>query len=327
MFANKAGTTKMPTHITTAGIDTAKHKLDVVVRGIDGACTFDNDSSGWKKLAALVRRHRVDRVGIEASGGYEQGIVVYLRKRKVQVLVLQPAQVKAFARMRLQRAKTDPLDAALIAECTAIVEPRDIEPDPRLQEMAHHLTFLDQIGEDIARFKTRLEHTSDKRLRRVILDDIARLKRRHKEELAGIVARLRTCADLARRLDLIESIPGIGLKTAVVLVIRMPELGRVTREEAAALAGLAPFDDASGSRDGQRHIAGGRQRVRNALYAAALPAAFKWNAALKNFYRRLTQIAKKEHKQALTACARKLLVYANAVLAKGLPWSNVLPQN
>src|SRR6185312_125146 len=126
--------------------------------------------------------------------------------------------------------------------------------------------------------------------------------------------------DLAERLDLVLSIPGIGERTALALLIRMPELGQVSREEAAALAGLAPFDDDSGERKGQRHIAGGRSRLRRALYAAALPAAFRWNAALIQLYQRLIARGKK-HQQALVACARKLIVYANAVVQRDAPWA------
>ncbi|MGH8733928.1 MAG: transposase, partial [Burkholderiales bacterium] len=180
-------------------------------------------------------------------------------------------------------------------------------------------TFVEQIEEDIARLKTRLEHIGDRRLRRFVTADIARLKLRRAAELLRIVRRLRAHDDLARRLDLVLSVPGIGERTALALVIRMPELGRITREEAAALAGLAPFDDDSGRYKGQRHIAGGRGRLRRSLYAAALPAAFRWNKALIDLYARL--IARgKAHNAALVACARKLLIYANTVVARGTPW-------
>ncbi len=119
--------------------------------------------------------------------------------------------------------------------------------------------------------------------------DIARLKARRAAELDRIAKQLRKHDDLARRLDLVLSVPGIGERTALALIIRMPELGRVSREHAAALAGLAPFDDDSGKHKGQRHIAGGRGRLRRSLYAAALPAAFRWNAALMALYARLTR--------------------------------------
>jgi transposase len=164
-----------------------------------------------------------------------------------------------------------------------------------------------------------LEHIDDKRLRRMAEADIARLKLRRAAELKRIALSLRDHADLARRLDLVLSIQGLGPRTAICLVVRMPELGGITREEAAALAGLAPFDDTSGKHDGQRHIAGGRGRVRKALYNAALAAAFKWNPALIALYKRLDKVGK-DHKRALVACARKLIIYANTVLARGTPW-------
>jgi transposase len=317
---NKAGSTKMTQISTTAGIDTAKAKLDVAVHGGAGHWQVENTSAGWRRLAAELTRAVVTRVGIEASGGYESGVVGYLRDQGFAVLVLQPLQVKAYARVHLRRAKNDKLDAALIAACTATIDQPRIEPDDRLAKLAHHLTFVEQIEEDIARFKVRLEHVGDARLRRMVVVDIARLKKRRAAELLRIVTALRAHDDLAHRLDLVLSIPGLGERTAIALIIRMPELGRVSREEAAALAGLAPYDDDSGKHKGQRHIAGGRGRLRRSLFAAALPAAFHWNKALIDLYRRLTARGK-AHNAALIACARKLLIYANTVVQRGTPWT------
>ena len=182
------------------------------------------------------------------------------------------------------------------------------------------LFALQQIEEDIARLKTRLEHIEDARLRRIVMADIACLKARRAAEMLRIVAALRCHNDLARRFELVQSVPGIGERTALALVIRMPELGRISREEAAALAGLAPFDHDSGKHKGQRHIAGGRGRLRRSLYAAALPASFRWNKALVDLYARLTARGK-AHNAALIACARKLLIYANTVVERGTPWT------
>ena len=304
---------------TTAGIDTSKAKLDVALHGRAEHWQIDNTSVGWRRLAADLSRVGVTRVGIEASGGYESGVVGYLRDKGFIVLVLQPIQVKAYARVHLRRAKNDRLDAALIADCTATIDQPRIEPDNRLAKLAQHLTFVEQIEEDIARFKVRLEHVGDPRLRRMVMADITRLKTRRSAELSRIVTALRTHDDLARRLDLVLSIPGLGQRTAIALIVRMPELGRVSREEAAALAGLAPYDDDSGKHKGQRHIAGGRGRLRRSLFAAALPAAFRWNKPLIGFYARLTARGK-AHNAALIACARKLLIYANTVVARGTPW-------
>ncbi len=193
-------------------------------------------------------------------------------------------------------------------------------PDARLIALADHLTFVEQIEEDIARLKTRLEHIDDVRFRRSSWPTSPPEARRL-AELLRIVQALRNHDDLALRLDLVLSVPGIGERTALALVIRMPELGRISREQAAALAGLAPFDDDSGKHKGQRHIAGGRGRLRRSLYAAALPAAFRWNKALIDLYARLIASGN-AHNAALVACARKLLIYANTVVARGTPWVN-----
>ena len=303
----------------TAGIDTSKAKLDVAVHGRSEGWQVENRLTGWQRLAAEFCTVGITRVGIEATGGYESGVVRYLREQGFTVLLLQPMQVRAFARVHLRRAKNDKLDAALIAACTAAIDDPQSEPDPRLAELAGLLTYIEQVEEDLSRLKIRLEHVEEARLRRIVLSDIARLKARRAAELARLAKALRAHADLAHRLDLVLSIPGIGERTALALIIRMPELGQISREEAAALAGLAPFDDDSGKHKGQRRIAGGRARLRRSLFAAALPAAFRWNKALVALYARL--IARgKAHKAALIACARKLLIFANTVVTRGTPW-------
>jgi transposase len=312
----------LQTSTNTAGIDTSKLKLDVAVHGRTECWQVANALPGWRSLVVNLIKAGVARVGIEASGGYERGVVEHLRAAGFVVLVLQPSQVKAYARVHLRRAKNDALDAVLIAACAATIDAPRIAPDPRLVKLAGYLTFLEQTEEDIARFKTRLEHVDEPGLRRIVTNDIARLKARRSAQILLIERQLRTHTDLGRRLDLVLSVPGIGKRTALALIIRMPELGRVSREEAAALAGLAPFDDDSGKHKGQRHIAGGRGRLRRSLYAAALPAAFRWNKALVELYARL--IARgKAHNAILIACARKLLVYANTVVQRGTPWIEI----
>lgn len=302
-----------------AGIDTGKRKLDVALDGSPERLQVENTSEGHRGLVEWLQGHRVKRIGIEASGGYEQAVVAELRRRRFVVVMFQPAQVRAYARFRLQLAKNDKIDAALIAACTAAVKEIHPAPDPRLLPFAEHLTLIDQIGEDIARLKNRLETCRNGRLQAFWKEHLARLVKLEKGEFKTLVAAIRKHPDLAKRLDLINSIDGIGLPTAVAILVRLPEIGQITREQAAALAGLAPYDDDSGERIGARHIQGGRERLRRALYTAALPGAFRWNQQLMALYRRLTA-AGKEHKRALIACARKLLVFANAVVARGTPW-------
>lgn len=303
----------------TAGIDTSKLKLDVAVHGAPQRLSVSNDMAGWQELAGFLRVAGVGRVGIEATGGYERGVVRFLRAAGLEVLRLQPLQVKAFARVRLRRAKNDALDAALIAACASVLEAPSVPADPRLEGLADRLSFVEQTEEDIARAKTRLEHIDDARQRRLVEGDIKRLQRRRADELQRIEVALEKHEDLAQRYRLVLSIPCVGERTALAITLRMPELGQISREQAAALAGLAPFDDDSGLRKGERHIAGGRARLRRSLYMAAFSGALHWNKALMALYQRLTARGKPA-KLALVACARKLIIFANAVVQRGTPW-------
>ena len=237
----RQGSRKMTqTNITTAGIDTSKSKLDIAVYGRAERWQVPNTLPGWRLLVSNLAKTGVTRVGIEATGGYERGVVEHLRTAGFAVLVLQPMQVKAFGRAYLRRAKNDALDAILIAACAAAMDQPRIAPDPRLAELARYLTFLEQIEEDIARFKTRLEHIDEPRLRSLVSSDIRRLKVRRTAHIRIIAKHLRGHDDLARRLDLVLSIPGIGERTALALIIRMPELGQISREEGNGLGRACP---------------------------------------------------------------------------------------
>jgi transposase len=319
---HKERSTKMSKHnMACAGIDTGKRRLEVALTS-GQRLQVENNAEGHAALCGCLRKHRIKRVGIEASGGYEWEVVAQLRRWRFVVVVFQPAQVRAYAKFHLQRAKNDKIDAALIARCTAEVQNIHAPPDPRLLSMAERLTLIDQITDDIARTKNRRESCRDTRTKQHWDGEIVRLQRIVRVELKALVVEVRQYTDLAKRLDLVASVDGLGLRTAVAIVVRMPEIGRVNREQAAALVGRAPFDDDSGDQLGIRHIEGGRRRLRKALYTAALPASFQWNPQLKLVYRRLIA-AGKPHKLALVACARKLLIYANTVVERGTPWTSV----
>ena len=302
-----------------AGIDTGKSKLDVAVTGSLKRWCFDNAAQGHAMLSARLRQHQVERVGIEASGGYERAVVAELRRDGFVVIVFQPIQVRAYARFHLQRAKDDKIDAGLIAGCTAATEKIHAPSDPRLAALADQQTLIDQIIDDMAMLKNRRESAREAYFRQFWTAQIADLKKKEKSEFNKLVAAIRQHDDLSRRLDLIASVDGVGLPTAVAILVRMPEIGRVSREQAAALVGLAPYDDDSGERSGAKHIAGGRERLRKTLYNASLAAAYHWNAQLIAFKDRLLA-AGKLHKVMRIACARKLLIYVNTVVARGTPW-------
>lgn len=304
-----------------AGVDVGKAWLDAATAEGAERLRVSNDERGWAELLGWLSALGVGRVGMEATGGYEQGLAWALREAGLEVRVLQPGQVRAFAVFRLRRAKTDPLDAVLIAQATAAGSSHGqaVAPDPRLAPLAERLTLIEQIEEDLVRAKTRLESFRQERQRTLAQTEIARLKARRGQEIDALVEALKAMSDIAQRLELALSVPGVGPRTALALILRMPELGQISREQAASLAGLAPFNNDSGKRRGERHIQGGRSRLRTSLYAAALPAAFRWNPALGQLYKRI-RAKGKPHKLALVACARKLLTFVNSVLQRGQPW-------
>ncbi|ACL55900.1 IS110 family transposase [Methylobacterium nodulans] len=291
-------------HATTpsASLDIGKDSLDLALTGQPASWRFANTPDGHAALITHLAEHAVRRIGLEASGGYERAVCAVLHRAGFDLVLFQPRQVRAYATDRLRRAKTDRLDAHLIAACTAAHEgPVRTPPDPRLAALAEPLRLLQQIELDLARLKTRRAASRDAAIQARLAEEIARLRVWRAQAFTELLARLRAEPDLAARLELVLSIPGLGARTAVTLLVSLPELGRLSRAQAASLAGLAPFDHSSGKHQGARRIAGGRAGVRTALYAAALPAAWRWNPAL-------------------VACARKLLIYANTVLARGTPW-------
>ncbi|MBH5373549.1 IS110 family transposase, partial [Bradyrhizobium glycinis] len=197
----------MAKHTTIcAGIDTGKRKLDVAIEGRREQLQVKNTPEGHATLLAWLRQHRVRRIGIEASGGYEQPVVVELRRKRFVVVVFQPAQVRAYAKFHSRRAKNDKIDAALIAVCTAAVRKIHAAPDPRLLSFAEQLTMIDQIGEDIARLKNRIESCRNVAINKLWHEDIARLEQRESAELKALVASIRKYPDLAERLALINSV-------------------------------------------------------------------------------------------------------------------------
>lgn len=302
-----------------AGIDIGKYKLDAALNGSKAWLEADNASAGHQKMVDWLKRHKVERIGVEATGGYEKDIVRALRGAGFVVVVLQPLQVRAYAQFRLKLAKNDKIDAAIIADCTASVDEIRLPPDPRFEAFAATQTLIDQLNDDIVLYKTRLETARDEISRAFWRQQSAARTVQVRGARKMLRAEMRAQADLAAKLDLIISVQGIAEKTAMAILIRMPEIGTLSREEVAALAGLAPYDNDSGKRTGHRHIKGGRTRLRGSIYAAAFAATFHWNPQLKSFYQRL-RAKGKTHKMALVACARKLLIFANTVVARGTPW-------
>lgn len=302
-----------------AGIDVAKDHLDIAIHPGGASLRVTYDAQGLSQLDTFLDENGVARVGFEASGGYEWRLLVHLRSRTWPCARLQPVQLRAFAKSRLTRIKNDQFDALLIAAFTASLEHLPDLPQARFDKLLAELTYLEQIEQQIALIKTFAEtaHMPDIRQRHAL--EILRLRSCRKDQLLHIEKALRQDAELARRLDLIISIKGIGLRSALGLVIRMPEMGSASRAEIAALAGVAPYDDDSGKRHGKRHIAGGRERLRKTLYMCAFTAS-RHNKDMAVFYERLRQTGK-EHRCAVIAVARKLIIMANTVVTRNTPWT------
>ena len=325
-FVSKTGIKKMTEDkpITCcAGIDVSKAKLDAVVVPGGEHLEVAYTRQGLRELDAFLARHQVARIGFEASGGYERRLLEHLRAGPIPAVRLQPGQVKAFAKSRLRRAKNDKLDAELIALFTASLEHLPPLPGHLTMELAEHLTFIEQIEDRLVLAKTSLETTLNPRLRRMHEAEITRLETRRKREIMLLAKAVEASSELARRLARVCSIKGVGLRTGLSLVIRLPELGRLTREQVAAMAGLAPYDRDSGKTAGKRRITGGRPRLRTSLFMAGF-SSIQWNPDIKAFYDRL-RANKKAHLTALVAAMRKLVILANALVAKNADWQPYRP--
>jgi transposase len=311
----------------TLGIDASKKRLDCAVfprkAGTDFA--LDNTEQGADALLEWLRDSDIEAVAIESCGGCERLIVRRLREAGVLVLVLQPAQVRAFARLRGKLAKNDRLDARIIAEFAAHFGEARIPRPAAWDRVAEFLTYYQQISEDLARARTCRSSLHDPELCERAQARIAALvaeKKALEQRLRALVAEQ---PDLKARVKLVKTMPGIGFLNAVNLTVRMPELGTLSNKAIAALAGLAPFDDDSGQRQGGRRIRGGRERVRTLLYMGAL-SAMRANPTVKALYDRL--IAKgREHKSALTAAMRKMIVAVNAMVRTNRPWHDITQKN
>ena len=316
----KEGSRKMREDITkTAGIDTGKKKLNLGFWPRAKRLEFDHTPEGFERLAAVLDEHKIKRVGIESTASYHLAVSEFLRGRGFEVIVLQPLQVKAFAMIHLQRAKNDKMDAEMVAGCAAAQTEVHAPHSPEIIRLAEHLTFIEQCEDNAARLKTQLERFTHDGYRKKIKQEIARFERMVRCELNMLEKELRLNRLLSERLDLVLSIPCIGLRSALGALIRMPELGTLSREQAAALLGVAPIDSDSGDHKGVRFIQGGRARARKTLYMAAFSGTFHHNPLLKAFYARLVKRGK-EHTLALVACMRKLIIIINAVLQRGAPW-------
>jgi transposase len=307
------------------GIDVSKAELEVAL-GPEGELeTFANAPQGLRQLVAVLQRRSPTLVVLEATGGYETAAVMALAAVGIDVAVVNPRWVRDFAKATGQLAKTDRLDAQMLARYAQAVRPQPRAlPDELTRELQALVTRRHQLVQMLTAEKNRLG-TAPASMRRQIQAHIKWLQK----QIARLDDELDQCVRShpvwQEQEQLLRSVKGVGPVVARCLLAELPELGTLDGKQIAALVGVAPLNCDSGKHQGRRRIWGGRKRVRAMLYMAVL-SAVRHNVVIRPFYQRLLTAGKRP-KVALTACMRKLLVTLNAILRTGAPWQPDLAQN
>jgi transposase len=306
--------------LVVVGIDVAKDKVDACLRALGLRQTYPNTAPGRRKLIAWLRQHQVNKAVMEASGGYERAWAKVVREAGIAVRIVDPKRVRSFALSAGRLAKNDAIDAEMIAWFGATFSDA---PGQKHDAACEELQTLVKARLSLIDFRMRLISQSEHAALGLVQKARAHILKSLASEIAkleaAICAKVKSVPDFAERAAIIESVPGFAETSSANLIAGMPELGQVSDKIAAALIGVAPYDDDSGKRRGERHIKGGRRWVRNAIYMPCIGAATLNNPVLKAYYQRL--IAKgKEPKVAIIACMRKLIVILNTMIARRQKW-------
>lgn len=302
------------------GIDVAKHSLDVCLASEDRCFTVQYDAAGLRQLVDQLPAAGSCLIVMEATGGYQNRVVAALTAAGHKVAVVNPRQVRDFARGLGILAKTDRLDARVIARFGQHTHPRPIEIGSEKQaELRELVTRRRQLVELRTAERNRLETTTTKIVRQNVRHLVEQLDKQVRGLEDAIGKLLQSEPELASKARLLETVPGVGPVTVTSLLVDLPELGRLDRQQVAALVGVAPFNRDSGKFHGRRAIWGGRAALRSVLYMAALTAR-RSNPLIRAFAQRL-EAAGKPFKVVLTACMRKLLVILNSMVKNNLPWN------
>jgi transposase len=309
------------------GIDVSKEHLDVASEDGALAARFSNDEEGHGKLTKQLLELRPTLVVMEATGNYQLEVGLVLAAAKIPLAVVNPRQVRDFAKALGILAKTDAIDALAIARFGAAVKPApQTLPDDKSLELEALLTRRRQLIGMIASEKNRMQApfgpAKQSPAAQSIRDTLSHLIKQLNKLERDLKKRLEQSPLWQAKEDLLKSVPGVGKVTAMTLAIDLPELGQLDRRKVAALAGLAPLNRDSGKTQGKRKIWGGRASIRT-LYMACV-ASLRCNPVIKALYDRLTQVARKPAKVALVACMRKLLTILNAMVRESKPWHPVL---
>lgn len=309
------------------GIDVSKARLDVCLLPAGQAAAFDNNPAGIRQLVALLKQQpQVTRCLLEATGRYERRCAADLLEAGFAVAVVNPRQARDFARSLGRLAKTDTIDAATLAEFAKLDHIRLSEKTPENRAILDDLiTRRRQVTQMLATEKTRREGLRYKKALASI-DKVIRLLDQQREDLDRQIAELiESDDDWKNRRDLLASVPGVGNTTASQLVADLPELGKLNRQQIAALVGVAPLNRDSGTMRGHRSIFGGRADVRSGLYMATI-SAMRFNPIIKPFAERLLA-AGKAFKVAMIACMRKLVTILNMMVKNNEHWRVPVLQN
>jgi len=308
----------MKSSVSFVGIDVSKARLDVAWRPEATFKSFDNNEAGFQQLIECLSNTSPSRIVLEATGGLEMPVAASLANAGLPVVIVNPRHVRNFAKATGQLAKTDALDAHLIAWYAEAVKPT-IRPlkDAQTQELAALMSRRRQLVDMLTAEKNRLG-SAQKCIRKDIKAHITWLEKRLKDVDNDLNNAIKQSPLWAKQAQIIQSAPGAGPVLSITLLSALPELGKLNRRQIAALVGLAPFNRDSGTMKGRRAIWGGRAEIRAVLYMSTL-AAIRSNPVIKAFYQRL-RAAGKEHKVAAVACMRKFLTILNVMVKNGAHW-------
>ena len=319
--ACKEGITKMDKIAQVAGIDVSKDKLDVHVLASNQDFAVGRDESGLGDLVRRLRQAGIDEVAVEASGGYEREVIEALEAAGLVVHLLNPTRVRRFAEAIGKLAKTDPIDARLIAlYCQHFPEAGLTRRPEQANRLGEFLTVRDMLLKAIDEARNRLEHLREPTLRCLLERVLEQARDDLKSIDAGIARVIKEDEEMRRKAEILRSMIGVGPVMTANLLARLPELGQVGRRPAALLCGVAPADRQSGKNRRPSRIAGGRDQLRPILHMVAL-AAIRSNPAITAFAYRLSA-AGKPRRLVIAACSRKIVVILNAMLRDQTSWRN-----
>ncbi len=300
------------------GIDISKDRLDVHIRPNAKAFAVANNTTGVAELAAILAPLRTEKVILEASGDFEKHAFLALVEAGHAVAIVNPRQVRDFARGAGRMAKTDTIDVAVLAHFAEVFEPRPTVPlSPLEGQIGEYVVYRRYLIREMIGIRNQLRLLTNPSLRQSLEERLAAAKAECKLIENEMVTLVRQ-SDKRPLFDLLTSVPGVGALLACTLIASLRELGSLSRREIASLVGVAPMNNDSGHRRGHRFVTGGRGAIRTTLYMATLTAS-RFNTSIRTFYGRLRE-AGKPPKVALTACMRKLLTILNAMARDGHAW-------